>query len=306
MFIYPYRTGSQSVKAIKLGLGAKILKLVDSKFKGSEGKVVINWGNSTPNPEVGKCIVMNNPENVAIAANKKNFFEAALHKCRIPPFTQDRDKAKKWLEEGKTVVVREKLSGHSGEGIVILNSVEDYEAYNHVRSKLYVQYIPKKYEYRIHIIGEQVVLSQRKAKRSDLPNDHVNWKVRNHANGFVFVKNEDKPIPDDVYTQAHAAIQAVGLDFGAVDIVWNEYKQEATVLEINSAPGLEGTSGDAYVEGLKAYANLLGEQGEGNKKTKPRNYYANIINTIQTEQNGMVIVDEALNVGEGDEDGEEF
>jgi glutathione synthase/RimK-type ligase-like ATP-grasp enzyme len=40
---------------------------------------------------------------------------------------------------------------------------------------------------------------------------------------------------------------ASGLDFGAVDVIWNERQQRAYVLEINSAPGLEGTTIDDYV-----------------------------------------------------------
>jgi D-alanine-D-alanine ligase-like ATP-grasp enzyme len=31
-----------------------------------------------------------------------------------------------------------------------------------------------------------------------------------------------------------------GLDFGAVDVIWNAQKEKPYVLEINTAPGLEG------------------------------------------------------------------
>jgi len=43
-----------------------------------------------------------------------------------------------------------------------------------------------------------------------------------------------------VVEQASLAIAALGLDFGAVDIIWNNHYQLATVLEVNTAPGLEG------------------------------------------------------------------
>jgi len=45
-----------------------------------------------------------------------------------------------------------------------------------------------------------------------------------------------------------ASVMALGLDFGAVDIVYNENDNKAYVLEINTAPGLSGTTLEKYVE----------------------------------------------------------
>ena len=55
MFIYPYKAGSNSARNLADGLGAKIIRLENSRFTGSPNKVVINWGNSTYNNEVGGC-----------------------------------------------------------------------------------------------------------------------------------------------------------------------------------------------------------------------------------------------------------
>jgi D-alanine-D-alanine ligase-like ATP-grasp enzyme len=46
------------------------------------------------------------------------------------------------------------------------------------------------------------------------------------------------------------------LDFGAVDVIWNEKQQRAYVLEVNTAPGLEGQTVDDYARGIKE--NFLG------------------------------------------------
>jgi hypothetical protein len=40
------------------------------------------------------------------------------------------------------------------------------------------------------------------------------------------------------------------LDFGAVDVGWNEHHGEATIYEVNTAPGLEGTTLEKYYEGM--------------------------------------------------------
>lgn len=260
MFVYPYKMGSNSAKVIGKTLGAKLIRLENSKFSGSATKVVINWGNSTPNEEVEKCIVLNSPKKVSAATNKLTFFQKVKEFARIPDFTTDKATAEEWSNGGNEVVVREKLTGHSGEGIVMLADPIEFEQYNHNRAKLYVKYVKKKEEYRIHIMNGEVILIQRKAKRSDVHPEMVNWKIRNKANGFIFAKNEGTTPPQDVIDQAMNAIKAVELDFGAIDVVWNDYKKEAYVLEINSAPGLEGTTGDTYIEALKAYVAMLGDQ----------------------------------------------
>ena len=43
---------------------------------------------------------------------------------------------------------------------------------------------------------------------------------------------------------------AVGLKIGAVDIIWNELENKCYVLEINTAPGLEGTTLVKYTEAI--------------------------------------------------------
>ena len=92
-----------------------------------------------------------------------------------------------------------------------------------------------------------MIHKQRKARRLDVPDEEVNWKVRNHDNGFIF-QIEDFDLPEDCEKQAIAAVEALDLDFGAVDVVYNGKEQKAYVLEVNSAPGLSGTTLDKYVE----------------------------------------------------------
>jgi len=43
------------------------------------------------------------------------------------------------------------------------------------------------------------------------------------------------------------------LDFGAVDVVFNSKEKLAYVLEINTAPGLTGSTLDGYVERLRKF-----------------------------------------------------
>ena len=57
---------------------------------------------------------------------------------------------------------------------------------------------------------------------------------------------------DHVRAQSVAAVRSLGLDFGAVDVV--ERQNKAYVLEVNTAPGLVGTTLEKYVDAIREYA----------------------------------------------------
>lgn len=247
-FMMPYNPASEGCKRLAEGLNVKRIKREGSKFKGNANKLLINWGCSELPQHARNCgRVLNTPESVRLAANKLHAFQAMAKGAEInlPEFTANVGDAKEW---GSTIVARTKLTGHSGEGIV-LHEPDDEDIVN---APLYVRYIPKKEEYRVHVVGGVVTDIQRKARRHEVPNERVNWKIRNMDNGFIFARNEDKPFPEQINQQAVKACEALGLDFGAVDIIFNEKKATAYVLEVNTAPGLSGTTLDNYIEQFKA------------------------------------------------------
>lgn len=256
--IYPYMEGSKGAKALAEAIGTKVIRTKGSKFKGDHSKVIINWGSSNLPDEVNKCHVINKASALKKATNKRLFFEAVEGKLQIPEFTVDRDVAHGWLEDGGTVVVRTTLTGHSAEGLYIIESETDWKNFDLSLAKLFVKYIPKKYEYRVHVVGDEVVDVQRKAASKEVPAHHLNWKVRNLNNGFIFMREgvEDNLSPQ-VKDQAIKAVKLVGLDFGAVDIIFNVYHNMAYVLEVNAAPGLEGSTPASYKKGFeKLFAAL--------------------------------------------------
>lgn len=256
--VLPYRQGSKGAKALADALGGKVLKLQGSTFKPKSTDVVINWGNINVNESSYPLLYemsydfYNWPHVIHRASNKLKFFESMIEGTEddgdiIPDF---------WTNKGNIpddkypIVCRTVLAGHSGAGIVIANSPAEL-----VDAPLYVQYVKKKDEYRIHVgrlpSGDATVISvQRKARRHDTPDDQVNWQVRNHSNGFVFVRNNVTP-PPSVLEVAERALLRTGLDFGAVDVIWNEQQGRALVLEVNTAPGLEGQTVTDYVDFFK-------------------------------------------------------
>lgn len=245
--LYAYNNASASAKALSDSLGIRRIKHEGSRFRGRSDKVVINWGSSSLPDEAEKCFIVNDPYRVGLVANKLSFFlNYGGRDSGCVPSTVDQDVVADWIDERHTVVARHKLSGHSGEGIELITSHPIPNA------PLYTLYVPKKDEYRVHVVrtedGPKVFDIQRKAR--DLDNPNPNWKVRNHENGFVYARN-DLVVPTCVEETSLKVFEATGLDFGAVDIIYNERDNRAYVLEVNTAPGLTGTTLDKYVEMFK-------------------------------------------------------
>lgn len=112
---------------------------------------------------------------------------------------------------------------------------------------LYTKYVKKKYEFRVHVFNGQVLRTTIKLKRSGV--ERATTQIRNLENGYVFAN-----VPDGVATEvvelceaeAIKAVAAVGYDYGAVDCVYNARLNRVFVLEVNSAPAMEGTTLEVY------------------------------------------------------------
>lgn len=244
-----YNMGSQSAKDLSAALGIKRLKKEGRAVKATN---IINWGCSGFYRAVEYAErILNHPDAVAQAVDKLKAFKAfrgvenLMAMPITPEWTESRQQASNWLAEGHTVVARQKLTGHSGDGIVIMEDLEDL-----VNAPLYTKYVKKQDEYRLHVFGDKVFFRQRKARKNDVPDDQVNWKVRNLDGGFIFA-NQNIECDPAWELNAVNAVKALGLDFGAVDLIVN--KKGSYVLEVNTACGLAGTTLEKYAEVLREF-----------------------------------------------------
>jgi glutathione synthase/RimK-type ligase-like ATP-grasp enzyme len=195
---------------------------------------------------------INNLAALRVASNKLSTFQALKDKdgIRIPEYTTDLAEATGWITEKHTVVCRTVLGGHSGAGIVLAGVSTEL-----VRAPLYVKYVKKQQEFRVHVAFGGVIDVQEKRQRKDTPEGFkTDFQVRNHHTGWVYCR-EDINQPEGLGDMAVRTVSALGLDFGAVDIIYNVKQQLLYVLEVNTAPGLEGTTveryADAFWENLK-------------------------------------------------------
>jgi glutathione synthase/RimK-type ligase-like ATP-grasp enzyme len=259
VFIYPYRVGSASAAGLANALDVKRIAHTNSRYRGRPSKKVVNWGATTMPEEVLQSgVVLNRPELVRNASNKRVFFEtvsaAGEDGPRVPDWTTSAATAAGWLanRECKIVFARTVIAGHSGEGIVEYTDAEVLA--QQPDNVLYVKYVPKREEYRVHVSRVSGVFSvQRKARR--LSDQEPNYRIRNHANGFVYAREGVELPNEDATQQALKALAVTGLDFGAIDLIYNARRGVSYVLEVNSAPGLEGSTVLEYAEEIRRLLN---------------------------------------------------
>lgn len=163
-------------------------------------------------------------------------------------FTTDGQRVCAWLEEGHTVFGRRFLNSSCGKGIVVIEP-----DFDEVPScPVYTKYKKKKREFRVHIFRDKVVAITEKRKRAGFEGQR-DTKIRNLANGYVFCQTVEN-IPEGLQALALAASKVTPSDFKGVDIGYNERNNDLFIIEVNSAPGIQGSNIDAYVEAITTTA----------------------------------------------------
>ena len=260
VYLYRSNAGSQGAKLLARSLGITMIQTKDSKVKFTGNKTLINWGSSNIPYDVTEVgTILNKPEAVGNATNKQTFFELCRERAdiSIPEFTTRKVEAEDWLRDNHLLFARTKLQGSGGEGIVEVPSVGSLVCLP--EGTLLVKYVKKKSEFRVHIADGVVIDTQEKRKRTNVPLEQMNWRIRSADNGFVFCRQELRT-PKGLHDEALKAFAVTGLDFGAVDVIYNEKQNKSYVLEVNTAPGLEGTTLLNYQNYFQKKLNLTVEQ----------------------------------------------
>lgn len=246
--VFPYKLGSASAKALAESLG---IKRVRPTYDARRKDIIINWGNSRPSAILQADHDLNKHEAIALACNKLKTFQTleAAGFEHLPIWSDDRYEITNLMAaHDLPVYCRQTLTGHSGSGIVI---AERYDQI--IDAPLYTLKTKHKYEYRAHVFKGKIIDVQQKKKK--LGHAVSNSGIRNHSNGWIYARCNISP-PDIILTASIKAVNILGLDFGAVDIGYRERDNKAFVFEVNTAPGLYGTTLDKYTQ---AFNNYLGE-----------------------------------------------
>lgn len=251
--IYPYQLYSEGARALAISLDTICVK-PDGRYRPRVNDLIINWGNSTIPiwyQQTNIEQILNHPLNVAQAINKLTTLQL-LQRSGIPTpqWTTSRDRALNWHYNGETVVERHNLIGSKGDGIEIVTGIDDIEGTQLGQAPLYTKLIPRAREYRVHVFDGQVIDLQQKKRREGNDSDGT---IKNLDNGWVFVRDDITPPPRNMFDISVSAVQALGLDFGGVDIITKD--GQCYVLEVNCAVGLEGATINSYLNAINRYAN---------------------------------------------------
>lgn len=266
-FIRSYNNNSVGSKLLADALNARRLKLDGtSKYKPKKGDVVINWGNSNQfefqdNPNI---VLLNKPKAVALASNKVS---VATHVSQLEahPFIISKVVKGKISFLGATaglftpngLILRTIVNGSGGRGVYFVDDLDEAQKMYEIdgrKVQIVSPYYKKTHEYRIHVLNGHVFDVVQKRKRQDLPKEAVNFKIRNHDNGWVFCRGE-VDVPQPLLRMAIQACNMLGLNFGAVDAIYNEHIGDVHILEVNTAPGLEGTTVENYANEIRRQYN---------------------------------------------------
>lgn len=241
--VVPYKMASESAKLLASKLSAALGYKV---WRGDpkRGKININWGSTLRARE--DLMWLNTPESVLCSSDKLLTLNMIEHQGGSHvPYTTLPEVAQIWSNEGATVFAR-KRHGHSGRDIQVVVPGAVLPA-----AELYTKYVKKRKEFRVHVFGESVIKVQEKRRRVGAG---ANPLIRNLDNGWVFC-NDNVDATQKLQNIAIVATSALGLVFGAVDIIWNERDDKYYVLEINTAPGLCDSTADQYVAAMVNWRN---------------------------------------------------
>ena len=245
--LFPYKMGSLSGKALANALG---IKRIHPTYEAKRRDIIINWGNSRPTDSVPYAQNdLNKHEAIALACNKlKTFTKLSSNGFEdLPNWCTGILNAVNWINDGDKVYCRTSLTGHSGSGIVVANSIDEL-----VDAPLYTRNTKHKYEFRVHVFKGSVIDVQQKKRR--IGYDGADTGIRNHSNGYIYARSTVE-YPEELLTASIQAVELLGLDFGAVDIGYRERDGKVFVFEVNTAPGLTGTTLEKYITAFKEWLN---------------------------------------------------
>lgn len=211
-----------------------------------ESDVSIRWGCT---PRV--------PTRIDIEYNKREAVKLASDKGKCRQFLYDRGipvpepvRLDFVWESQFPIIVRPSFHQRGRNFLLFNNSFELRSKWGEIlnlRQPYASRLFPKSKEYRVHVAHGKVLLVQEKLQTSP-SQSAVNW---NHENGYAFSVVPWKDYRGSIVRLSVDTIEAIGLDFGAVDILADPTISglpNAVVCEVNTAPKLEGYTAERYAE----------------------------------------------------------
>lgn len=230
------------VLAHVLGAGAEVAP--DIRFSSVPNwDWVIRWGNRASLPGYAfRARVINGSDAIARASDKLESLGTMREaEVRVPDWSED-------PEDLEFPFLGRRIQHTQGRDVVLCLQRGDYRR----RPRdYYVKYIPTVREFRVHVVAGEVIRVQ--GKYLDFPEQSLPW-IRNYGTGYRFREPSRRLRPSRT-EMAIRAVESLGLDFGAVDLLVGDDGLEY-VLEVNTAPACSPLTAEKYIRAFQRLLNI--------------------------------------------------
>lgn len=212
-----------------------------SKPPEEEVDILIRYGSTEPCPWVQR--VINNAAAIERAVDKRGSLLRFLERDVPAPRPEDYPSV--------FPAIGRKKRHERGYGFWLCLQEADVRAATEAGADYFIPYVPTKGEYRVHVVGGMVPFMQRKEFTGK--GKILSPWLRNKRLGWRLVRCPELPAVCELGVRAVAAL---GLDFGAVDILRSD-DDNLWVLEVNTAPALRGIQLEDWAESfLRRYLDV--------------------------------------------------
>ena len=224
------------------------------------GKLLEGLGHSivTENPEAVVCYGVGDQgelPSVNAGCGKFNKYgelaELIRKNIRVPACSYEREDFEIFPCLGR------KFKHSKGLDIHVIRSAKALQADN---SDYFTELVPSETEFRTWMFRDHHLGTYEKVKVREPDRVYRHSFGRSHRLGYAFQLVRKEQLKPEVVAIAKQAVKALELDFGAVDVLWGDGK--ATVLEVNTAPGIEGEGRQAIRKLAENISRWLGRQAE--------------------------------------------
>ncbi len=304
--VYVYYSGATDVTGKKI---VEALEATGGTTKPNKEKaVVIGWGAKTNGKvNLGNAVVLNHPDQIKENRNKFNTLKMLKDAGVAVANFASAESVMAALKSGDVTLplVGRRNFHQGGKGFWLCMTKGHVEkAIQADNGAQYFQnFIPIKDEFRLHIFDDECIYAVKKVERENLQEafieqqgekvkniaakkkvdldeatmnfvlerlgkreEHPDQVIRSNLRGWKFSKVK---APDKVLVnEAVKALKAANLNFGAVDCCIDE-DGNPWIIEINSGPGLQESTFDAWIEKFKDTIDKILNPPKQNKKVKP-------------------------------------
>jgi len=305
--VYIYYSGPTDDTGRKLAeaLNAKHGKVKPSVAKDM---IVIGWGCKTDSStNMGSHTVLNHPNNIRTNRNKFETLKI-LENAGVPVsnYVPAKDVLGA-LDNAKSPVniplIGRKKYHQGGKGFWACMCKGHIRTAIGQGAEYFQNYLDIKDEYRIHVFKGKVINMQKKTERTNMTEafkeqhgariadvaaknkikldqkttdyilenlgkrlEHPDQIIKSNTRGWKF--SQVKTVKKELTEAAVNAVKAIGLDFGAVDCCLTD-DGKPYIIEVNTGPGLQGTSFGAYVSAFKEEITLINKPAAKKVETAP-------------------------------------